>query len=63
MISEVKIPRTKNELVNGIRNSNIEKFEVVDDIQKSELSSLIKKVNNLMINGRSVSVVILRSKK
>ena len=63
MISEVRIPKTKNELLNGIRNSNIEKFEVVDDIQKSELSSLIKKVNNLMINGRSVSVVILRSKK
>ena len=63
MISQIKVPRTKNELVNGIKNSNIEKFEVIDDIQKSEMSSLVKKVNDLMVNGRSVSVVIIRSKK
>ena len=63
MISQIKVPKTKNDLINGIRNSNLEKFEVIDDIQKSEMSSLVKKVNDLMVNGRSVSVVVIRSKK
>ena len=63
MISQIKVPKTKNDLINGIRNSNLEKFEVIDDIQKPQLSSLVKKVNDMMLNNKTVSVVIIRSKK
>lgn len=63
MLFEVKIPKSRNELINSIRNSNIEKFEILDDIKKTEFNSLIRKIDGLMANGRTVSVVVMRSKK
>lgn len=63
MLFEVKIPKTRNELINSIRNSNIEKFEILDDIKKTEFNSLIRKIDSLMTNGRTVSVIVMRSKK
>lgn len=63
MLFEVKIPKTRNELINSIRNSNIEKFEILDDIKKTEFNSLIRKIDGLMTNGRTVSVIVMRSKK